>query len=685
MARVINAFKQFFDDAGNPLVDGFLKFTESGTNNTDKNTYADINETIPNANPVPLDGAGRCPNVFGPGSYRIVSYDSNMQQIQQFDPVSGIFETGAFSEWDARTVYSVGNIIIYNGLYYRSNTNLNEGNIPATSPTHWTEFQLADIYETVAAMIAGNPEVGNFVTTKGYYAAGDNGNATYLIKTASDFGSVPDEYGDHTLDDGNIAVIQISDAADIRQYGARGDGSTDDTLSAEAAFAKKSVIVPSGTYILDRADLISDLYIKGVGVESTLKLKDSSNNFLLYGNNVTNVRISNLKLDGNSANNLTIGTGIRIEGASLDITIDNCDITDFRDAGAGFNGTGQRCTVFNCRIYSNVTDGISTTGTTELLISNNKVHNNGDSGIEIGLGSDNSTIIGNIVHDNTGVGIIVSGSGGSLTDINITGNTSRDNGSHGIQGNVVTRYNVSANICHGNGISGIDSFGCTFATITGNISYNNTIRGIEIDSAAYYNTVTGNTVYQNKQEGISVFRSPTTIISSNQVLENSTSSAGTYHGIRLWDTAATLPSANCRIIGNNISDDRGGSATQGYGISLEDSPTGTTIIGNKITPNVTGGVNGASGNIDRARDNSGFITQNEGAGTIVSGTTSVVLTHGLDLIPNAGDFSITLANSPTNAPGEIWIDTITATQFTVNCRNDPGASGLALWWDASLY
>ena len=97
MARIIPAFFQFFDDNGDPLVDGFLKFVESGTNNTDKDTFADINETIANANPVPLDAAGRCPNVFGSGAYNVISYTSAMVQIQQFDPVSGDVFQGAFS------------------------------------------------------------------------------------------------------------------------------------------------------------------------------------------------------------------------------------------------------------------------------------------------------------------------------------------------------------------------------------------------------------------------------------------------------------------------------------------------------------------------------------------------------------------------------------------------------------
>ena len=43
---------------------------------------------------------------------------------------------------------------------------------------------------------------------------------------------------------------------------------------------------------------------------------------------------------------------------------------------------------------------------------------------------------------------------------------------------------------------------------------------------------------------------------------------------------------------------------------------------------------------------------------------------------------VTLAENPTNTPGAIWVDTITSTQFNVNCENDPGASNLDFGWRA---
>lgn len=147
MARIIEAFTQFFDDNGDPLVDGLLYFYETGTNNTPKNTYSDINETIANPNPVPLDGAGRCPNIFGSGAYNVISAKSDTTQIQQFDPVTSSLGEGAFADWNAASSYQLGNIVVGpDGNYYRSSTNNNQGNDPTATPEQWEEFLLFGIW-----------------------------------------------------------------------------------------------------------------------------------------------------------------------------------------------------------------------------------------------------------------------------------------------------------------------------------------------------------------------------------------------------------------------------------------------------------------------------------------------------------------------------------------------------------
>jgi hypothetical protein len=99
-------------------------------------------------------------------------------------------------------------------------------------------------FDNVALMVTESLPDGIIVETKGYYTAGDGGQARYLIKTAVDYGATPDGYGDHTLANGNVAVLQAgldgSTQYHVKQFGAVGDGTTLDHLSITAAGAMLS-------------------------------------------------------------------------------------------------------------------------------------------------------------------------------------------------------------------------------------------------------------------------------------------------------------------------------------------------------------------------------------------------------------------------------------------------------------
>ncbi len=153
MPRVISAFKQFLDGNGDPLVSGWLKFLVSGTTSTDKDTYADVDETIANSNPVQLDAEGRCPNIFGTGTYRVISYTNDPVlgspdvQIQQFDPVGASLTTGEFSNWDSTATYNIPQIVTGDDLnFYRSLTNLNTDNDPILDAENWERIEFEQIY-----------------------------------------------------------------------------------------------------------------------------------------------------------------------------------------------------------------------------------------------------------------------------------------------------------------------------------------------------------------------------------------------------------------------------------------------------------------------------------------------------------------------------------------------------------
>ena len=91
--------------------------------------------------------------------------------------------------------------------------------------------------ETVADMVLLSIDAGAYISTKGYTTAGDGGAAKYFIKTSAAYGGTPDEIGDHTLANGNIAVLQITNSVNVKWFGATGDGVTDDFASITAAAA----------------------------------------------------------------------------------------------------------------------------------------------------------------------------------------------------------------------------------------------------------------------------------------------------------------------------------------------------------------------------------------------------------------------------------------------------------------
>lgn len=82
-----------------------------------------------------------------------------------------------------------------------------------------------------------------------------------------------------------------------------------------------------------------------------------------------------------------------------------------------------------------------------------------------------------------------------------------------------------------------------------------------------------------------------------------------------------------------------------------------------------------------ARNVTGFVTRNSGTGAIASGATITAnIAHGLQVTPTVQQFTITQSAATTNDPGNVFVDTIGATNFKVNCRADPGASTLAFGW-----
>lgn len=122
-------------------------------------------------------------------------------------------------------------------------------------------------------------------------------------------------------------TTQTTSAFNVRSYGAKGDGVTDDTaavqsaLTAAATAGGGTVYVPAGTYQVGGLVMRNSITLRGDGWGSTLRLRGGANTYLLTvaradtSQTVTDCRIQDLKFDGNCYSQRS-GGGINLVFAS---------------------------------------------------------------------------------------------------------------------------------------------------------------------------------------------------------------------------------------------------------------------------------------------------------------------------------------------------------------------------------
>ena len=113
------------------------------------------------------------------------------------------------------------------------------------------------VFTNVAALVATDDlDVGQVVKTKGYTTANDGGGAEYIIvatATGTDDGG---SYLDLAL---NQAELIISTSINVKQFGAKGDGITDDTLPIQASIDSLLVAnLTKGTYLITSQLTLTD-------------------------------------------------------------------------------------------------------------------------------------------------------------------------------------------------------------------------------------------------------------------------------------------------------------------------------------------------------------------------------------------------------------------------------------------
>ncbi len=318
------------------------------------------------------------------------------------------------------------------------------------------------------------------------------------------------------------------------------------------------VLLKKGTYnIAGSIDMLkSNVVLQGEGKATKIFLSNSANvDMIRVGNGTTIVNdcvVENMTVDGNRANQTSLGSPVIIWGSS---------------------GTkALRNIVRGCRLTNCLSDCLKVIYADKGIIQNNVIEENtGGAGIGIFSSSQANDIIGNVLIHNA-YGIY-----SSANYNNIVGNVLVDNTTYGVYISGVVNLNVS-----GNWFGSIAYFqtGVYLAasaarnTITGNTFYQpyrailaaadanvigNTISGnsiylanqeaIYMQAGANQNVIVGNTIRSTALHAIRI-RGSKNVISSNMLIDNGTGTNNTYSDIFLDDNGTTFSTYNT-VIGNN--------------------------------------------------------------------------------------------------------------------------------------
>lgn len=217
-------------------------------------------------------------------------------------------------------------------------------------------------FDTVADMKAATNLIdGSFAYTMGYYTINDCGCATYKITSTE-----PSGYYE-TLNSGLYAELLVDDVMCVKQFGAKGDGLTDDTTKLNACLTcgAKDIVIDSGTYLISGSLSVTNNVSGEDSVTITFPTADPSvfpTNSIFLLQDVDNIEIKNIKFLGNFDSSTPGGTGTEHAHAIClqhcnNIEIHDCEATnmwgDFVYVGGGRTGEAHEGQSTNVSIHDN--------------------------------------------------------------------------------------------------------------------------------------------------------------------------------------------------------------------------------------------------------------------------------------------------------------------------------------------
>lgn len=237
---------QFLDNSGNVLTGGKI-FTYAAGTTTNQPTYTTSAGNVPHSNPIILDASGRVPSggeiwLTDGLSYKFILRDANDVLIATYDNVTGINSNFvAFTnQQEIQTATAGQTVFNLTTMTYQPATNSLTVFVDGVNQYGpGAQYAYVETDSDTVTFVNGL-HVGASVkfTTSQLNSSASQSDAFQVSYTPPFTGSVATSVGD-----------KLAQTVSVTDFGAVGDGVTDDTVAIQAAHdASIQVFYPSGTY-----------------------------------------------------------------------------------------------------------------------------------------------------------------------------------------------------------------------------------------------------------------------------------------------------------------------------------------------------------------------------------------------------------------------------------------------------
>ncbi|MCP3709721.1 glycoside hydrolase family 55 protein [Paraburkholderia sp. CNPSo 3274] len=326
---------RFYDNNNNPLAGGQLYTYQAGTT-TPTTTYTDATAGTPNSNPIILNARGEAPVWLSPvQAYKFVLEDANGNTIWTADQITSPAPVAVGNMTDEKG--SGGQIGFVNGVDFTAGTSLtltlsqNYG----SSSNLWVAFDAAEQGGDTFSLGGANNETLTFnapipVGTQKVYVKG----GTSLSVGTPGAGAVTDasvaagagiQSSKLSYNEGGAGALtrtvqsRLQDFVTVKDFGATGNGSTDDTAAIQAAITAVgnagggTVYFPPGTYKISSLTVpTTGVFLLGAGKNATNLAPSSLTATFLTFSGAQSQGISGMSITWSSATPPLAGAAIYV-------------------------------------------------------------------------------------------------------------------------------------------------------------------------------------------------------------------------------------------------------------------------------------------------------------------------------------------------------------------------------------